>query len=238
MSINCVMSNDDIYREMESDILRFRLKPGETISESQLCSRYNLSRTPIRSVMQRLQEKGLVQIVPRKGTIVTLIDYNIVNQTIYQRVAVETMVLRDFIRTCSPADVEMTRFALTQMQQIGALNETDHANFHEREFLSLDLKMHETWFRATNKLDLWGWLSNVHADYTRFCTLDIIDGNNVADVLNEHTEMMRLIDTRDEAGIEPLIRRHLYGGVRRLGGLIFTKYAGYFLPYVGNEGRA
>ena len=48
--------------------------------------------------------------------------------------------------------------------------------------------------------------------------------------------MLRLIDERDVNGIEPLMRRHLYGGIRRLGGLVFTKYADYFEPAESKAG--
>ena len=73
-------------------------------------------------------------------------------------------------------------------------------------------------------------MSGPQSSYTRFCTLDIIEGSNVQDVLKDHEEMLRLIDTRSTEGIEELMRRHLYGGIRRLGGLVFTKYADYFAP--------
>ena len=54
---------------------------------------------------------------------------------------------------------------------------------------------------------------------------------NVAEVLADHQEMMRMIDTRSEAGIEELMVRHLYGNVRRLGGKLFSdEYKKYFQP--------
>ena len=82
--------HDQIYQTLANEILRFQIKPGDALSENQLCQRFSLSRTPVRSVLQRLQENGLVQIIPHKGSIVTRLDYDVVNQLIYERVAVET----------------------------------------------------------------------------------------------------------------------------------------------------
>ncbi|MDD6143481.1 MAG: GntR family transcriptional regulator [bacterium] len=226
--------HDQIYQTLANEILRFQIKPGDALSENQLGQRFSLSRTPVRSVLQRLQENGLVQIIPHKGSIVTRLDYDVVNQLIYERVAVETMVLRDFIRSCSPADVEKTQYALSQLKQISEVFFTDPSNFKVERFLNIDLRMHEIWFHATGKSYLWRKLSSVESSYTRFCTLDIIEGNNVRDVLADHEEMLRLIDERDVDGIEPLMTRHLYGGVRRLRGLIYTKYSDYFVPLGGN----
>ena len=222
--------HDHIYQTLSEEILRFDHKPGDLISEHYLCERFAISRTPVRSVLQRLQENGLVRILPRKGSIVTKLNYDIINQLIYQRVAVESMVLRDFIRICTPADVERVRFAFSRLHEVGQVYMEDPKRFAADVFLKTDLSMHEIWFRATNNLFLWESLSGPQSSYTRFCTLDIIEGSNVRDVLEDHEEMLRLIDNRNTDGIEELMRRHLHGGIRRLGGLVFTKYADYFEP--------
>lgn len=222
--------HDLIYQTLTDEILRFEHKPGDLLSEHYLCQRFSLSRTPVRSVLQRLQENGLVQIVPRKGSIVTRLDYDIVNQFIYERVAVESMVLRDFILSCTPADVERVRFAFSQLQELSRAFFDDPDHFQADQFLKADLSMHEIWFKATKKCFLWERLSGTQSSYTRFCTLDIIQGSNVPDVMRDHEEMLRMIDSRKIDGIEDLMHRHLYGGIRRMGELVFTKYADYFEP--------
>ena len=230
MTVQTICDHEQIYQTLSEEILRFDHKPGDLLSEHYLCERFSISRTPVRSVLQRLQENGLVQILPRKGSIVTKLDYDIINQLIYQRVAVESMVLRDFILTCTPADAERVRFAFSRLREVGQVYLTDPQRFPADVFLKIDLSMHQIWFRATNNLFLWDLMSGPQSSYTRFCTLDIIEGSNVQDVLEDHEEMLRLIDTRCTDGIEDLMRRHLYGGIRRLGGLVFTKYADYFVP--------
>lgn len=221
---------DSIYQVLEQEIAELRIRPGDVLSENSLCKRFGVSRTPIRSVLQRLEQNRFVRIVPCKGTIVTPIDLDIANQLIYRRVAIECMVLRDFIRTATPTEVEEVRYRLQVLREAGALSR-DPETFDLNHFLHKDLAMHELWFRATDKMFLWQELTRPQADYSRFIRLDILGARNVPDVLVEHEEMMRLIDEKDEAGIEPLITRHLYGGVRRLGGKIFSEeYSANFQP--------
>ena len=69
---------EDIYQTLEYEIVTLKIKPGETISENQLCKRFGISRTPVRAALQRLEQNGFVQIIPCKGTIVTPIDLDIV----------------------------------------------------------------------------------------------------------------------------------------------------------------
>ena len=102
----CIMETQEIrdyeslYQTLAGEILRFQRKPGEQLSEHELCRRFGLSRTPVRSLLQRLQENGLVQIIPRSGSRVTRLDMKLISQLIYERVAVETMVMRDFAAVC------------------------------------------------------------------------------------------------------------------------------------------
>ncbi len=231
-----VTDHEQQYQLLSDEILRFIRKPGEKLSENDLCQRFGLSRTPVRSLLQRLQENGLVQIEPRRGSMVTRLDLDVINQLIYERVAVETMVLRDYIQSRTPADVERVRYLYEQMRQAAArFGEKD---FDMGLFLRADLGMHSEWFRSMRLDFLWKRLSSPHSSYTRFCMLDIMAGRNIPDVLEEHGEMLRLIEEGSTEGIEELLRRHLYGGIRRLGAQIYTDYAAYFEPFDGGSRTA
>ena len=89
--------------------------------------------------------------------------------------------------------------------------------------------MHHYWFRKTGKEYLWHLLTLPQADYSRFIRLDIVGGRNVPSVLSEHREMLRILRERDLDAIEPLMRKHLYGGMTRMGGKIYSdEYRSFF----------
>lgn len=56
---------------MRNDIVSCELAPGDSVSEAELCARYDASRTPVREASRRLQEEGLLQIVPFRGSFIT-----------------------------------------------------------------------------------------------------------------------------------------------------------------------
>lgn len=225
------LTGSEIYDILENEIAQLKILPGEVISENSLCKRFNISRTPIRSVLQRLQLAGFVQIVPHKGTIVTPISLKLASQWIFQRMAVETMVLRDFITISTPADVARVHYCQQLLQKFVTQMNQKPEQLDINEFLRIDLSMHRIWFEITDKLPLWDNLTRPQADYSRFIRLDIVGGRNVPDVIAEHQELIDVIETRNFSAIEPLLRRHLYGGVRRMGGDLFSEeYQRFFAP--------
>ena len=79
----------EIYAVLEREIIDLTIRPGSLLSENPLCSRFAAPRSMIRVVLQKLQENGLVKIVPYKGTTVTRLNRRIVDELIYERTAVE-----------------------------------------------------------------------------------------------------------------------------------------------------
>ncbi len=228
--MKCQYSVEEIYRILEDEIVKLIIKPNEMLAENSLASRFSVSRTPIRSVLQLLQENGFLRIIPGKGTFVNPINVENAAEWIYLRVAVESTVLRDFIRSSSPTDIENVRYALSMLDE-AAKGAEDLASFDINNFLQRDLEMHRIWFNATKKMGIWNTITKPHPDYSRFIRLDILGAKNVPDVLKDHHEMMDMIDRKETDNIEELMKRHLYGGIRRLGSKLFTdEYKNYFQP--------
>lgn len=58
---------DKAYEDLNQAILSNAFKPGTQLSENQLDSSPEISRTPVRVVLRRLEQDGLVENIPRKG---------------------------------------------------------------------------------------------------------------------------------------------------------------------------
>lgn len=68
------------YGTLRSAILSSVLAPESVWSDRELCENFNLSRTPVREALLRLQAQGLVQIVPRRGTRILSLNTNDVRE--------------------------------------------------------------------------------------------------------------------------------------------------------------
>ena len=49
-------------------------------------------------------------------------------------------------------------------------------------------------------------------------------------MIADHQNLLNAIERCDLAAFEPLVERHLYGGIRRLGSKLTEEYADYFEP--------
>src|ERR1700761_7426459 len=56
-----------IYWALKQDIVTCTLKPGLSISEQEMCLRYQASRTPIREACRKLCGESLMQMIPFRG---------------------------------------------------------------------------------------------------------------------------------------------------------------------------
>ena len=182
---------------LKQEILDLRLKPGQMISENDVCDRFGVSRTPVREALRLLQEQGFVETVPYRGTYVTLLSLDNIKQMIYMRVAVETMVLRDFIAVQSPMVMEDIRHQIAKQQAL--IQEKD---FEPEQFYRMDAKMHSIWFTAVRRQKLWEMLQAQQLHYTRFRMLDFITETDFTRIIGEHKELFGLIEARDERGVE------------------------------------
>ena len=208
---------------LKQEILELRLKPGQMISENDVCDRFGVSRTPVREALRLLQEQGFVETVPYRGTYVTLLSLDNIKQMIYMRVAVETMVLRDFIAVQSPMVMEDIRHQIAKQQAL--IQEKD---FEPEQFYRMDAKMHSIWFTAVRRQKLWEMLQAQQLHYTRFRMLDFITETDFTRIIGEHKELFGLIEARDERGVEASLKEHLYYSMKRMRKSIEVDYKDYF----------
>lgn len=65
---------EQAYQVLEDKLVRLELAPRAIISEGQLIQLTGLGRTPVREAMQRLAQQGLIQVLPRKGLLITPVN--------------------------------------------------------------------------------------------------------------------------------------------------------------------
>lgn len=116
---------ETIRATIEQEILSGKLASGAQLDEQQLLSRFSVSRTPVREALIRLASAGLVDLVPRRGAIVsaiTLREYVAMSEILVQ---LEALAAQLAARRITESEREALREAYAACQQAAAQASAD-----------------------------------------------------------------------------------------------------------------
>ncbi|AZG46422.1 GntR family transcriptional regulator [Gordonia insulae] len=123
------------YDELRTRIVGLDLPPGTRLVERDLAAELEVSRIPLREAMQRLQQDGLVVMVPRQGAIVAPFTVDDVRDLFDVREGLEVLAARLAAERATPEgldslatqlDIARTATARDDKPAIAAAN----AGFH------------------------------------------------------------------------------------------------------------
>lgn len=86
--------NIDIYRQLHRRILFIEYEPGQILKEQTLATEFGVSRTPLRTVLLRLEWEHLIKILPRTGVQVTELELNRIINVYQARLELEDVIGR------------------------------------------------------------------------------------------------------------------------------------------------
>lgn len=211
-----------IYEDLQNKIMNLEYKPGQIITEQEICDKYGVSRTPSRDIISKLKSAGLIESIPFKSSYVTPLDMDIIKQSIYMRVAIEKTVIRDVMLMKDERFIAELEYNL-KLQELLLKKE-----FEPEEFYSLDCEFHKSWFKITKNLFIWEQLEKAQVHYRRFRMLDIVEVKNFQAIYEDHKSMVEIIKNCEYGKLEEIVNKHLHSGIRRLQEFINGEFATYF----------
>ncbi len=217
------MNNDEIYLALKEDIINLRLAPGQLISENEISKKYNVSRTPVKTAFLKLKSERFIEIVPQKGTYVTLLDMELIKQIIYMRTVLESTVINEIIGDITEETILKLAENLKEQEEIIGKNEVNPSYFYKK-----DGQFHAFLFDFAGKIRLWEIIQEFQVYYTRFRMLDIVALNCFDVLYKEHCELFDIIKNGKKDKVDEMINRHLYGNINRLGERIYNDLKDYF----------
>lgn len=113
------------YRALEAMIVTLKLAPGEATTEAALIAAAGLGRTPVREAVQRLAWEGFLEIRPRAGITVALLQPADWPRVIDARRGVEAVLAAGAARFVGPEGARALRAAAAAMQDAAAAADVD-----------------------------------------------------------------------------------------------------------------
>ena len=196
---------DRVFARLQDDIVRGEILPGSKVSETELASRYGVSRGPLREAIRRLESRKLLERVVHVGTRVASLSVNDLIEIYHVREALEGMAARLAAEHMTADEVRGLYDVLAQHEQQQDLRE-DVAYFQREGDLDFHYRIIQGSHNATLSQLLIGELYHLVRMYRyQFSSV----ANRPQKALNEHRRIVEAIEYRDGEMAELLMRRHI-----------------------------
>lgn len=133
---------DRAYHQLEEMIVTLRLEPGQVLSEAELAEELGIGRTPVREALQRLASEGLVNILPRRGVLVSEINLSSQLLLLELRREVERLCVQKAAQRVTDEEREVFAQLADELAE-AARNRDDAA------FMRLDLEFNQAILRSS-----------------------------------------------------------------------------------------
>jgi DNA-binding GntR family transcriptional regulator len=190
-----------VTEALRQAIVTLDLPPGTVIDKGAVCARLGVSRFPVSEALARLSAEGLVDILPQRGSVVSLVRIADVGEYMLIRKALECEAVRALVGVRTPDLLEKLRRVMAQQQ--AAADSGDRAGFHAR-----DLDFHEVLVDATGLIKVKAIIESARANLDRARRL-IITPRRLVHTLAEHQAITDAIATGDADAAEAAMRAHI-----------------------------
>lgn len=194
---------DQIYDIMKEMIVMREIKPDEKINEERLAERLRVSRTPIRETLCRLENEGIVKVIPRRGAFVIKQCKERVAEILQVREVLEGLVARLVAQYQDEKSLSKLRKCL---ERISSVPEEDG---HLMKYTNADIEFHTILLEASSNEMLQNMMGivNSHLQIIRLRTV-VIPGR-ARKTVEEHYGVLEAIEKGNAASAERLMRKHI-----------------------------
>ncbi len=190
-----------VYERLRADILTCALEPGREISESELASQFNVSKTPVREALATLRSEGFVRTYPRRGYQVVPITIGDMNELFDVRTIVEA----------GAAELASQRISDVELEQLQGLADVAYDLAEQpslRRFIQANAAFHLAIAQATGNDRIVQLVHRQIDELERFFYL----GARLRDVNTEargdHQRIVETLRRRDPASARAIMIEH------------------------------
>ena len=177
---------EEAYTRIEELIVTLALEPGSVVSEASLSERLGIGHTPIREALQRLAREHLVQILPRRGVVVTAIDVGQQLQLLETRRELDRLIARAAATRSTPAERQAMAGIAERMER--AVKAEDL-----RTFLRMDNAMNSLSALCARNAIAAGAVAALHSASRRFWYFHHHRHGEAGKTMRLHVELARAI---------------------------------------------
>jgi GntR family transcriptional regulator, rspAB operon transcriptional repressor len=199
-----VSLSDAAYNALREGVLNLTLPAGELLNERWICELVGFGRTPVHQALQRLHQEGLIEIVPRKGVLVTPDSVARIIDLLDARSLIEPVLAGRAARLAVPDDLkELKQIVASPGEQTGG-----KANSVDR-FIERDRAFHAKLAEIGGSPVLVEMQRSLHERAMRFWYSDLWRTLDESKATAEHAAVIAAIERGDAQAAETAMRQHI-----------------------------
>ncbi len=204
LGINRRYLHDEVAERLRELILSGDLEPKARVNELELTERFGISRTPLREAIKILATEGLLELLPNRGARVASISNQEIDDMIEVVAGLEATAADLACRRITDAEVAAIEGLHGRM--VEAWRRGD-----DPAYFGLNREIHEAIMAASRNATLQGIYANLSGRIQRTRYSAHKTPEQWARAVDEHEEMIRLLNARDGERLASVMRAHIRG---------------------------
>lgn len=190
---------------LRREILRGEILPGQALLQDHIAARFDVSQSSVREALRRLEAQALVTSIRNRGTFVSTLSVDQVEEMYDIRLAVESIGLRHNLPALTAEQLAEAEALLASMEQDPEtaffLGES-HKKFHAIFYASAERKLSRDILQ-----NIYGNLTRLWVDFIR--KKPTLARRYEEDSRHEHRELLQAAKARNLAKAEAVLTRHI-----------------------------
>lgn len=194
---------DKVYQYIKQAIVQGVYKSGERIIERELADQLNVSRTPIREALFRLESQGFVKTLPRKGVVVSKLSPEEIVEIFTILAALESLAMKQAAKKATDAHREELGAIIAEIDRALARPSDEQGDY------SFHFQINDVICRAAQSPRLTQMLDSL-SDYIRaFVQLGYELPGRLRKAMEEHRDLAQAVCDGEGELAENLTKIHL-----------------------------
>ena len=192
----------EIYVNLRDMIIALEITPGSRVTETQLADYFDVSRTPVRAALQRLESEGFLTIRSKQGCFIRNIDMLQISHYYDVRVSLENLVLEEIGKLKNLSEVEELAEQWDPKALHFGVDANDDLKIAEENF-------HRELARISRNEVLLGYINDINNHIRAVRRLGWPNSKSVTDTYEEHYRICTLLLQRDLAAAQEEMTHHI-----------------------------
>lgn len=203
-----------VAQTIEDAIAKGEIAPGSQIVESRLCEQINVSRGTLREALRLLQDRGLIEVVPHRGAIVSSLNAKKAQEIYTLRMLLEPYAVRLSMEqgAYTPMALDELQRALRRMYDLADRN-------NPSDVIEADMEFHRLLCCHCDHEMLLTMLEGLHLQTRRFILFTKLYQSDLKTEAETHLPIWEALQSGDVSLTETALRSH----IREAGELLVKK---------------